>query len=115
VCLDGLIRMLGVHSVVHADSLVARRNLRMLVGEVALSLCVDGSALYEEPLLEWLVEWEQLQKLAVEVFGQMMNRVESVEVLVMRKLDWAEGRECQQVDTQTLCLPLLVSLERLRH
>jgi hypothetical protein len=54
--LDGLIRMLGVHSVVHADFLyhmivVAQRNLRMLVGEVALSLCVDGSALYEEAFL----------------------------------------------------------------
>jgi hypothetical protein len=87
----------------------------MLVGEVALSLCVDGSALYEEALLECLVEWERLQKLAVEVFGRMMNRVGSVEVLVMRKLDWAEGQECQQVDTQKLCLPLPVSLERLRY
>jgi hypothetical protein len=87
----------------------------MLVVEVALSLCVDHSVLYEEPLLGLLVGWERLQKLAVEVFGQMQNRVGSVEVLVMRRLDWAEGRECQQVGTQKLCRLLPVSLERLRH
>jgi hypothetical protein len=58
-----------------------------------------------------LVEWEQLRKLLSEV----LNRVEPVEVLVVRRTDWAKGREYRQADTQRLCQSLPASLEWWPH